>query len=286
MATLQHVVRRNESIQLLVASLERELRDLRASVVKRKKLQLVEENELLRKKVEDTKQQLIALMLRNGKCVVPVPGLRTLCSIASESCISRETDNQAAGRKSSTPLVSSKSKKPASFTKPTAEQHVDISRLDLRVGKILEVSRHPDADSLYVEKIDCGEKQPRTVVSGLLKHVPIEEMQGRSVIVLCNLKPVKMRGIISEAMVMCASYSEKVEILKPPVDAVPGDPIFCEEYNRQPDPELNPKKKVFESIAPDLMTNDAKVATYKGRALFVSGKGVITAPSLCSAHIK
>lgn len=45
---------------------------------------------------------------------------------------------------------------------------IDIGRLDLRVGKIVEVSKHPDADTLYLEKIDVGEAQPRTVVSGLV----------------------------------------------------------------------------------------------------------------------
>lgn len=92
----------------------------------------------------------------------------------------------------------------------------------MRIGKIVEVDRHPDADSLYLEKIDVGEANPRTVVSGLVKHVPIEEMRNRMVIVLCNLKPAKMRGVLSEAMVMCASSAEKVEIMSPPPNAVPG----------------------------------------------------------------
>lgn len=79
------------------------------------------------------------------------------------------------------------------------------SRLDIRVGKIVEVSKHPDADSLYVEKIDLGEDKPRTIVSGLVNFIPIEEMQDRLVVVLCNLKPAKMRGIESQGMVLCAS---------------------------------------------------------------------------------
>lgn len=78
-------------------------------------------------------------------------------------------------------------------------------RLDIRVGKIVEVSKHPDADSLYVEKIDLGETVPRTIVSGLAKYVPIEQMENRFVAVLCNLKPAKMRGVESQGMVLCAS---------------------------------------------------------------------------------
>lgn len=64
---------------------------------------------------------------------------------------------------------------------------------------------HPDADTLYVEKIDLGEAEPRTIVSGLAKFVPIEEMKDRLVTVLCNLKPAKMRGVESKGMVLCTS---------------------------------------------------------------------------------
>jgi tRNA-binding EMAP/Myf-like protein len=51
----------------------------------------------------------------------------------------------------------------------------------------------------------AGESSPRTVVSGLVNYVPIEEMQDRMVVVLCNLKPAKMRGVESNGMVLCAS---------------------------------------------------------------------------------
>lgn len=78
-------------------------------------------------------------------------------------------------------------------------------RLDIRVGRIVDVKMHPDADSLYVEQIDLGEGEPRTVISGLAKFVPIEEMNNRLVAVVCNLKPAKMRGIESKGMVLCAS---------------------------------------------------------------------------------
>lgn len=88
---------------------------------------------------------------------------------------------------------------------PVAETEDGPHRLDIRVGKIVEVSKHPDADSLYVEKIDLGEAVPRTIVSGLAKYVPIEQMKDRSVAVLCNLKPAKMRGVESQGMVLCAS---------------------------------------------------------------------------------
>ena len=87
---------------------------------------------------------------------------------------------------------------------------MDVSRCDFRVGKIIHCEKHPDADTLYVEKsesqqhtlrsrcsfvsmsallVDVGEEKPRTVLSGLVKDYSLEEMQNRMVIVICNLKP-------------------------------------------------------------------------------------------------
>lgn len=80
------------------------------------------------------------------------------------------------------------------------------SRLDIRVGKIVEVDKHPNGDTLYVEKIDLGEETgPRTIVSGLVPYVPIEQMKDRMVVVLANLKAANLRGVSSHGMVLCAS---------------------------------------------------------------------------------
>ena len=59
----------------------------------------------------------------------------------------------------------------------TAEADITVAKLDIRVGLIRKAEKHPDADSLYVEEIDVGEDTPRTVVSGLVKFIPLEEMQ-------------------------------------------------------------------------------------------------------------
>ena len=53
---------------------------------------------------------------------------------------------------------------------------VDVSCLDLRIGCIITARKHPDADSLYIEEVDVGETAPRTVVSGLVNHVPLEQV--------------------------------------------------------------------------------------------------------------
>ena len=64
---------------------------------------------------------------------------------------------------------------------------------------------------------------------------------------------------------MCASTPEKVEILAPPPGSKPGDLVLVDGFTRKPDEVLNPKKKIFETCAPDLKVNDVKQATYKVR---------------------
>ncbi|BES93938.1 tyrosyl-tRNA synthetase [Nesidiocoris tenuis] len=162
-------------------------------------------------------------------------------------------------------------------------------RLNMKVGRIVEVSLHPDAESLYVEKIDLGEATLRTIVSGLVNYVPVDQMLNRDVIVLCNLKPAKMRGIESSGMVLCASQvtdgNKAVEPLDPPAGSEPGDRVFVENYEiGSPDEVLNPKKKVWEKLQVDLKTTDSCAAVWQSNSLLTS-KGKITCKSLKLASI-
>ncbi|KAM3623415.1 uncharacterized protein V6R79_010808 [Siganus canaliculatus] len=163
---------------------------------------------------------------------------------------------------------------------------VDVSCLDLRVGRIVTALPLPDAEGLYVQQVDVGEASPRTVVSGLAAHIPACQMQNRLAVLLCNLKPAKIRGAVSQAMILCASSPCKVEILDPPSGAAPGDRITFRGFPGEPDKELNPKKKAWEQIQPHLRTDSERIATYKGAAFEVMGKGVCKAQSLSDTEIK
>jgi len=169
----------------------------------------------------------------------------------------------------------------------------DIAHLDIRVGKIIQVEKHPNADSLYVEQIDLGESAPRTIVSGLVNFVPIEEMKDRLVVVLCNLKPRATRGVTSAGMVLCASLGahdakpedRKVEPLNPPKDCQPGTQIFFEGFTGfKPDDELNPKKKHLEKVLPDWTTTGDLVAVYKDKP-FMTPSGPCTVKSIVGGTI-
>ncbi|QOU19348.1 hypothetical protein BRETT_003495 [Brettanomyces bruxellensis] len=140
------------------------------------------------------------------------------------------------------------------------------SMIDFRVGFIQKAIKHPNADSLYVSTIDMGDKEgPRTVCSGLVKFIPLEELQQRLVVVVANLKPVKMRGIKSSAMVLCASdpADSKVEFINPPAGSKPGDKIFFEGYNGTPVHVITPKKNIWETCQPKFTTTPDFSVIYK-----------------------
>lgn len=99
--------------------------------------------------------------------------------------------------------------------------------LRLTVGKILEVHDHPNADSLYLLKIDLGSLGKRQVVAGLKKHFRKDELQGRKAVFVANMKPAKLRGEMSEAMVLAADDGAHVRILEIE-KSNPGDEVHFE----------------------------------------------------------
>ncbi|EFJ27840.1 hypothetical protein SELMODRAFT_171855 [Selaginella moellendorffii] len=176
-------------------------------------------------------------------------------------------------------------KKNATVNAADVKTPVDIRLADIRVGRIVKVAKHPNADSLYVEEIDVGEDTPRTVVSGLVKFIPLEEMENRRVCVICNLKPAKMRGVLSQAMVLAASNKEetKVELVEPPEGAVIGERVTCPGYEGDADAVLKPKD--WAVVQPDLQTSSELIAVYKGAPFSTTG-GVCKVASLASGSIK
>jgi methionine--tRNA ligase beta chain len=160
-----------------------------------------------------------------------------------------------------------------------------ITALDIRVGRITKVWTHEEADKLYCEEIDVGEAEPRKIASGLRPYMSAEDMDGRLVLVLCNLKERKLAGFPSHGMVLCASNQDhtEVKLVSVPVEAkvgervtVPGFDFAGEEGQPYPENKIG-KKKVFEQIAPFLSTSEYGVPEFCGRPLLTSA-GVCTSP--------
>ena len=100
----------------------------------------------------------------------------------------------------------------------------DFMKLDLRVGKVIEVAAHPNADKLLVLKVDMG-FEVRTICAGVKAFYSPEAILGRNIIIVANLAPRKLRGIESHGMLLAASnedHSQVVLLTTEKDDVAPG----------------------------------------------------------------
>lgn len=101
----------------------------------------------------------------------------------------------------------------------------DFAKIQLRVGKILECQRVKKSDKLLHSQVDVGEEQPRSIVSGIAQFYTPEEMVGKSVVVVSNLKPAKLRGVLSQGMILCSDDGQQITLVEPTPNAKAGTPV-------------------------------------------------------------
>ena len=161
----------------------------------------------------------------------------------------------------------------------TKEQQIDIfnEKVILKVAKITEVTRHPDAEKLYVEKLDDGTGVERIICSGLVPYLKEEDLLGKHVVIADNLKPRKLRGIESRGMLLAADYTdadgkECVEVLDCSW-AAPGTPVVLEGT----DPAFAKAEVVDADTFFEVpITVTEKTVNINGKALVADGKTVTT----------
>ena len=167
----------------------------------------------------------------------------------------------------------------------------------LRAATILSVESHPEAENLLVCKVDCGDRvetgeadEPRTVVAGLAGKIPKDQLIGRKVLAVTNLKPAKMRGIESTAMLLAATdgveSGEKVELLQVPESVPNGELISFEGKDpSQPDTMLKSKGalKAWDRAKAGLRLNA------EGEAVYIDKDGIhrmmSTGGPICSSTL-
>ncbi|MCL1851561.1 MAG: methionine--tRNA ligase [Peptococcaceae bacterium] len=97
----------------------------------------------------------------------------------------------------------------------------DFAKVDLRVVKVLAAERVPKTDKLLKLSVQLGDEE-RVVVSGIARHYEPEDLVGRLVILVANLKPAKLRGIVSQGMILAASHEGSLEVLSLDQPLPPG----------------------------------------------------------------
>jgi methionyl-tRNA synthetase len=109
---------------------------------------------------------------------------------------------------------------------PAAEvEFEDFAKLDLRVGVVRSAAPVPGADRLYAVTVDIGEDAPRPVVAGLAEYFKPEELVGRQVVLVANLKPRKLRGAESHGMILAVRHGGGMALLGPSATVAPGDKV-------------------------------------------------------------
>ena len=160
-----------------------------------------------------------------------------------------------------------------------------MSKVDIRVGKIVNIFPNEQGDKLYNEEIDIGNGEIRKIASGLREFVKIEDLKDSLVVVICNLRPKNLKGWKSHGMILCAETKDQkhVEPLRPPQGSQPGDLVYIGDLPREP---VSDKNCPWDKVCADLMTNDKKVATYKGTLVWKTDKGEITATTISDGVIR
>ena len=119
-----------------------------------------------------------------------------------------EPENKAASQSSA-----------ASASEPKAGtadiEFADFQKMDLRVGTITQAEAVPKADKLLKLLVDLGDQEPRQIVAGLAQSFAPEDLMGRQVVVVANLKPRKMRGVLSQGMVLAVHDAQTLRLLVP-----------------------------------------------------------------------
>jgi len=149
----------------------------------------------------------------------------------------------------------------------------------------LEIEKHPKSDRLYVEKIDVGEEKPRTIISGLAEHYTLEELKGRKLLVMCNLKSndIGKLGIISDGMVVASSLeidgNHTVKLVDVPEHSKVGEKVTWSGLEKQ-DPEVLLKADRLKKILKLLSSNG------DGKAVFSTNHVCLTSSGDCTSPLK
>ena len=140
----------------------------------------------------------------------------------------------AAGSEPETAAPASPEESAAPEGEPAPVEERFRDHVDLRAAKILDVERHPKADKLYVERIDDGSGEERQIVSGLVPYYSEEDLRGKTIVLVHNLKPAKLRGVKSEGMLLAADgeyEGEKlIDVLFLDDNVAPGTRVVAQGY--------------------------------------------------------
>lgn len=173
---------------------------------------------------------------------------------------------------------SSKESKNASLKDIPKVSPIDtfVQKIVLKTARIMEVSKHPDADKLYILKVDDGTVTDRTILSGLVGFFTEQELLNKAIVIVDNLKPRRMRGIDSHGMLLAASFTkedgnEVLELVSCPDEKV-GVKLYAEGHEQS----TNEQKKMIsaDTFFSVPFRTSSGVLEVDGTPLLIEGKKI------------
>lgn len=161
---------------------------------------------------------------------------------------------------------------------------VDFEILDIRIGRIEEIKVHKNADLLYVEKVNLGNEEVQ-IISGLRGRMEMEDMKDKCFLFVVNMQKSKLRGEVSNGMILCAKDGDNLEVIQAPVD-IPGEKLYLSGEKRPVIrnfnvPKISKSNEIFSEVMSELKIRNNKLI-FKDKVVLCAGKEVITKMSNAS----
>jgi methionyl-tRNA synthetase len=138
-----------------------------------------------------------------------------------------------------------------------------FSKLDLRVAKVIGVKDHPDADTLYLLHLDLGKLGKRVIVAGMKPHYSKDEINGKNIVIVFNLKPTMIRGIKSNGMLLAAEDEKGTCSLLNPGESSPGSEVLVDGVSKE-----HAKVLEFEDFKKvSMKIGEGQKAVYNGKVM-------------------
>lgn len=191
---------------------------------------------------------------------------------AAKTVEGKKEDNKKEKAPEREKKAADKASAPAPPAPPAEAKEIDPSQLEIKCGLVVKCWNHPESEKLLCEEIDLGEEKTRTICSGIRAFYTAEQVQGRKVCVVSNLKARKLAGFDSQGMVLCAIQGghETVQLLEPPAGANVGERVVFTGFTGEPFSSSQvTKKKVLEGILPELRTDADGKALWRDSPMMI-----------------
>jgi aspartyl/glutamyl-tRNA(Asn/Gln) amidotransferase C subunit len=244
--------------------------------------------------IEFDREELLGKAKNFEKGYFRTPRIMGSSDSSSSGSSSSSDDSESSSSGAENAVDQLKASAAAGTSGSTQALNDDLLGFNLMVGEILSCEQHPDPESskLLVSRVDCGEPEPRSVCSGIAAHYANpQDLVGKKVVIVGNLKARNMKGVQSHGMCLCASNEDKskIEVVEAPEGSSPGERLTFSGFTGDKMPDIHGenkvvKKKLWDKVKDGFNSNAEGNVNWFGSDL-IGVNGCVKAPSLKSCRV-